>query len=259
MGDRDLRRPFDVALRAPHERNARACTEAAGHKEPPMPDLDAAVGSFAPYAVELAKNIAATSAYYQREEYKKDSFAKGKELHKKLVEDFKKLDEQQAKLGEAVTAWRKAHAPDASKLEEGQKVMYASLDDARTLMHGVIERKDAAALKENIAKLEKSVEALKAFGAANVTDPWSKITAPAFESFLKAAKEAEAKTTDKGTEVEPFLALVNTFSALIESRHRALTRSLVAKGQANEPRGGMADPHSPRLPRAKEELPAAPQ
>ena len=259
-GDPMSRKPFDMTMRAPHERNARGCSAAAGLKEPAMPEVDAALATFGPYAVELAKNIAAAQNYYAREEYKKDKepFAKGKELHKKLVEDFKKLDEQQAKLGEAVAAWRKGHAPDASKLDEGQKVMHASFEDARTLIHGVIERKDAAALKENIAKLEKSVEALKAFGTANAADPWAKITAPAFDGFLKAAKEAEAKTSDKGTEVEPFLALVNTFNALIESKHRALTRSLVAKGQTNEPRSGIADPHGGRMPKPKDEQPASP-
>jgi hypothetical protein len=45
---------------------------------------------------------------------------------------------------------------------------------------------------------------------------------------------------------------VNTFSALIESKHRALTRSLVAKGQTNEPRG-MMDPHGPRAPKQRGE------
>ena len=45
-----------------------------------MGDVDAALAAFAPFAVELAKDIATAQNYYQREEYKKDSFAKGKEL-----------------------------------------------------------------------------------------------------------------------------------------------------------------------------------
>ena len=253
-GDPMGRKPFDMTMRAPHERNARSCSAAAGLKDPAMPDVDAALAAFAPYSLELAKTITAAQNYYTREEYKteKEPFAKGKEFHKKLTDDFKKLDELQSKLGDAVSAWRKGHVADPAKFEEGQKLVTTSLEDARVLMHGVMEKKDAAVLKENTAKLEKSLEALKAFSAANAADPWGKLTALGFEGFLKAAKDAEAKTTDKGTESEPFLALVNSFTNLIESKHRAFTRSLIAKGQTTDPKSVMA-PHGAAPAKVKEE------
>ena len=70
------RRPLDFAMRAPHERNARACTAAAALKEPAMGDVDLAVGAYAPFAVDLAKDISAANNYYTRGEYKDDAFAK---------------------------------------------------------------------------------------------------------------------------------------------------------------------------------------
>ncbi len=227
------RRPFDMAMRAPHERNARACTAAASLKDPAMPAVDAAIGEFAPYAVELAKNIAAAQAYYQREEFKKDKFEKGQELHKKLTEDFKKLDDMSAKVGDAIAAWRKEHPADTSKMEEGQKTALAAFEEARGVMIALVGAKkpDPAAFKEALGKLEKSIEAVKTFAAGHAADPWPKIMTPAFEGFLKASKEAGDKLTDKGLEPDAFLTMVTSFTSVIEAKHRALTRSLVTRPQ----------------------------
>lgn len=229
------RRPFDMGVRAPHERNARACSAAAALKDPPMPAVDDAISQFAPFAVDVAKNIAAAQNYYQREEHKKDGFAKGKELHKKLLEDFRKLDELSGKVGEAIAAWRKDHPASLEKLDEGQKHAVTAFEEARTLMLGVADKKiDAAAFKEGVAKVEKASEALKAFGTANATDAWPKIMTPALDTFLKAAKEAEGKM-EKGIDPDTYLSLVTSFTALIESKHRALTRSLISRGQTADP------------------------
>ena len=157
------RRP-DFALRMPHERNARACTIAAGLKEPSMGDVDTAMGAYAPFAFELAKDVTVAAQYYQREEYKKDAFAKGKELDKKLREGFAKLDEMQDKMHAAIFAWHKDHAPDASKMGDGEKLARATLDDAREVFMLVAMKKaEGEAWKSALAKLDKSVDALKAY------------------------------------------------------------------------------------------------
>lgn len=232
----DMRRPYDIAMRAPHDRNARACTVAAGLKDFAMPDVDAALAAFAPFAVELAKNIGAASLYYQREEYKKDSFEKGKEYHKKLVADFAKLDELSDKLGAAIAAWHKDHPMDAAKADEGQKLAEAAFADAREILVGVLPKKiDAGAHKERVAKLEKSIEALKTFGTSNAQDVWSKNLGPSLDAFLKTVKESEAKVTEKGVQQDAFLGLITGFTSVIEAKYRALTRALIAKGQTIEP------------------------
>lgn len=228
-GERDPRRPFDIGLRAPHERNARACTVAAGHKDPAMPEVDAAVGAFAPYAVELAKNIAAAQTYYQREDYKKDSFAKGKELHKKLVEDFGKLDELSDKLGAAVEKWRKEHPSDPSKLDEPAKLARAAFDDARGVMLAMLSTKKLD--KALVEKSDKAAAALKDYGAAHATDPWAKILNPTLEGFSKAVKEASEKAGDKAVDNDGYLSLVNAFTAIVEAHQRAVSRALIAKSQ----------------------------
>ena len=234
-------RPFDFALRAPHERNARACTAALALKEPVMAGVDEALAVFGPYAVELAKDIATATSYYQREEYKKDSFAKGKDLHKKLLEEFAKLDEQEEKLAAALDTYRKAHVADPAKMDEGEKVAVATFEDARRVVMILAEKKaDPAAHKANVEKLDKSVEALKTFSASHASDNWSKIMAAPFEAFLRASKEA--KVTDKGVGAEDYLNLVTSFTSLVEARQRGLQRAMITKGQVTQlnPAQGMA-------------------
>ena len=253
------RRMADMGLRAPHERNARACTVAAGLKEPAMPDVDAALKDFAPFALELSRNIAAASVYYQREEFTKDKFEKGKELHKKLVADFAKLDELSDKLAVAVNAHREKNPVDMSKLEEGEKAVVQAYTDARAIVGLLLTKKiDAAAYKTAIANIEKSVEAVKAVSTKNTNDVWTKITVPSLEAFLKSARDAEGKITDKGLPSDAFLQLVNTFTAVIEGKHRALSRSLIAKGQTVEPRGAPGLNGRGPTPGAHPELPKDP-
>jgi Protein of unknown function (DUF3829) len=230
-------RPFDFALRAPHERNARACTAAVGLKEPAMAGVDEALAAYAPFAVELAKDIAAATSYYQREEYKKDAFAKGKELHKKLLEEFGKLDEQQSKLAAAVDAYHKDHVPDATKMEEGEKTVSEALADARKVVIVLAEKKvDVAAYKANVEKLEKSVETIKTFSTAHPTDMWSKMMMGPFDAFVHAAKEA--KVTEKGFGSEDFLNLITNFTNLIEIRQRGLQKALNSRSQTAMPAPG---------------------
>ncbi len=226
-------RPFDFALRAPHERNARACTAAMGLKEPAMPGVDEALAAFGPFSVELAKDIATATSYYQREEYKKDGFARGLELHKKLLEEFGKLDEQQDKLGAALDAYRKAHVPDPTKADEGEKITSDTFENARKVVMVLTEKKvDLAAYKANVDRLDKSVEALKTFSSAHASDTWSKIMAAPFEAFSRAAKDA--KVTEKGVNAEDFLNLVPNFTGIIEARQRGLQRAMITKGQVTQ-------------------------
>lgn len=228
VGSGTPRAPFEMALRAPHERNARACTAAAAMKEPAMDGVDAAVAEMGPFAVDLAKAIVTANSYYQKEEYKADKFAKGKEMHKKLVEDFKKFDELYAKLADSVDAYKKAHPMTTT--DEGEKLTQAALDDARSVLFGLLPAKvDVEAFKAATAKLEADVEALKTFGKGQPTDPWSKIMAPALDAYARAAKGASEKLTAKGVDNEQFLTLVTGMTSLIESRHRAFTRALVAR------------------------------
>lgn len=228
------RRPMNIGLRAPHERHARACTVAVSLKNPAMPEVDEVLAEYAPFASDLAKNIAAAMNYYHREEYKKDKFEKGKELHKKLLEGFEKLDAHSEKLGAAVAAWHAAHPPDLANAGEGQKAAIAALEDARALMILLHSKTvDVAAAKAALEKLEKSTAEFKTYSTSHATDPWAKIMMPAFEKFIAEVKAAEPKLTDKGiTSPELHLPVITKFVALVEGKQRSLSRTLTTKQQA---------------------------
>jgi hypothetical protein len=225
-------RRSDFLLRAPHERNARACTAAVALKDPAMGDVDTAAAAFAPFAVELAKDITTAYQYYQHEEYKKDAFAKGKELDKKLREGFAKLDDLSDKLGTSLIAWRKAHPADTSKMDDGEKLSRAALDDARDAYMLVMTKKaDGDAWKAALDKLDKSIDATKKYATDHTTDVWVKIMSGAFDAFEKTAKDSKV-TADKTFEPEAVLTFVSNFTGLIEARQRAISRSSMAKAQA---------------------------
>ncbi len=234
---------FDFA-RAPYERNARACSAAAALKEPAMGDVDGALKEYAPLAVELAKDIVAANTYYSKEEYKKDSFEKGKTLHKKLVEEFGKLEELHDKVGKALDAWRKEHPADLSKADEGQKIGSALIEDGKGLILAIVPKKpDMEAYKAAAAKLGTDSEALKTHAQGAPTDPWAKIMITPVDVFARTAKEGEGKVDSH--DAETYLSLVNGFVGIVEARQRALSRSMQ--------RGASAVPGMPPI-----QLPAAP-
>jgi Protein of unknown function (DUF3829) len=235
-------RRFDFA-RAPYERNARACSAAAALKEPAMGDVDGALKEFAPLAVELAKDIVAANTYYAKEEYKKDSFEKGKALHKKLVEEFGKLDELHDKVGKALDAWRKEHPADLSKAEEGQKLGNSVIEDGKALILAIVPKKpDMEAYKAASAKLNTDFEALKTHAQGAPTDAWGKIMVTPLDVFVRTAKEGEGKV--ESHDPETYLSLVNGFVGVVEARQRALSRSMQKAGSVP----GMPPMQMPAVP-----------
>lgn len=215
----------------PYERHARSCTVAAGIKTPPAPGLDEVLAEYAPYAVQLSKDIAAANAYYGKEEFKGDSFAKGKELHKKLTDGFAKLDEMQKKLGDALNGFKDKNKPDTSKDTEGQKLASAAVTDARDAMVLLTgDAVDAGKVKEELDALEKGIAALKKYGDEHKDDAWARITAPSLETFHKEAKRV-AETPDlKATSPDDLLQLVTYFTRVLESQNRGLTRQVSGGG-----------------------------
>jgi hypothetical protein len=215
----------------PYERHARSCTVAAGIKTPAAPGLDEVLAEFAPYAVQLSKDIAAANSYYAKEEFKGDSFAKGKELHKKLTDGFAKLDELQKKLGDALHGFTDKNKPDASKYTEGQKLANAGVEVAHDTMHLLTgEAVDAGKVKEKVTALDKAIADLKKYGEDHKDDAWARIVAPSLESFQKEAKRVSELADLKTTPPDDLLALVTNFTRVLESQNRGLTRQVSGGG-----------------------------
>lgn len=218
----------------PYERHARSCTVAAGIKSPAAPGLDEVLAEFAPWAVQLSKDIAAANSYYAKDEHKADSFAKGKELHKKLTDGFAKLDEMQKKLGDSLAKFKDGNKPDASKYSDGQKLANTAVDLARDAMVALVaDPADAAKAKEKLDALEKSVAELKKFGDEHKDDAWTRIVAPSLETFHKEAKRVAELPDLKAPPPDDLLQLVTFFTRVLESQNRGLTRQVSGAGVAD--------------------------
>lgn len=237
-----------ASMRAPHERNARSCSVAAGLRTPPVEGLDAVLAEFAPFAVQLAKDLTAASVYYQREQHKEDQFAKGKEYHTKLLAHFEKLDKLHGKLGEEIAKWREAAPPPVDKEPEApaeqtdkDKEMAVQNAEARRLGNAAFRESrevmlmlasaepDTAAVKEKLAKVTEATEALKKFGSENKENTWPKIMVASLEAFIKAFKDRSE--ADELKDPSARIELINMTTRLIEARHRALTRAFMTRGR----------------------------
>ena len=115
----------------------------------------------------------------------------------------------------------------------------------------------AAARQHAVHQRRQRVEAgiavfigLEPEAAAHPADAWAKVLVPSLEAFAKTAKDL--KVTDKGVTADELLSVSTGFTSVIEANERALSRSLVAKGQTNEAaRPAAAAPAASAAPTAK--------
>lgn len=229
----------DKRLRSiPYERFARSCTVAAGIKTPAGGDLDTVLTDYAPFVVDLAKNLSAANMYYQKEDFKTDDFAQGKTLHQKIVDGFKKLDEFQKKLDAALTDFKSKNAYDQTKWTDTEKLSFAAQDASRDVfLDFEADKLDAAKLKADVEKADAANNALKKWGDdhKDTNDPFVRIVAPSIDIFVKQAKdmsEKDAKTLTPGETV----ALTTYFTRILEGNNRAVTRAL-AEAEGGAPGG----------------------
>ena len=238
----------------PYDRFARSCTVAAGIKVPETPEFDAVMAEYAPYIVQLSKDLGAANMYYQREDFKTDEFAKGKEFHGKLVEGFKKLDELQKKLGAALADFKSKNAYDTKEWGDSQKLSFAAMDASRDLFLDFgAEKLDLAKLKVDYDKAELANGALKKWGEdhKDSNDPFMRIVVPAIEIMLKQCKEMMEKPDTKAPIPSDVVALTTYFTRVLEANNRSVTRLLAER----EAPPGVQGERTPRLPEGHPGMP----
>ena len=243
----------DRRLRSiPYERFARSCTVAAGIKTPAGGDLDTVLTDFAPYVVQLSKDLSTANMYYQKEDFKTDDFAQGKQLHQKILDGFKKFDDFQKKLDAALTDFKTKNAYDQSKWTETEKLSFTAQDAARDVFVDFeADKLDTAKVKADADKLDAANGALKKWGDdhKDSNDPFVRIVAPSIDIFVKQAKdmaEKDPKTLTPGETV----ALTTYFTRILEGNNRAVTRALAEAeggGGAGSPPMLRGDKVRPRM------------
>ncbi len=210
----------------PFSRLIQGCKQAGNAKDFPAAELDPVLKEFMDYAQPLATTLQEASAYYAKEGFKDDSFAKGKEYHKTLTDGFAKLDEQLGKLKAAADKFTAANPIDKSAAEESQKLGDAAMADATALLLAFDTKPvDTAKANEAVKKLEASFGALKAYGEANKDkrDPWATAMVPPISSYLENAKTLAAKDP---AEIKPsnITNLISLWDRVQKQSYSALQR-----------------------------------
>lgn len=236
----------------------KQCSMLVNMKEPDGGPLDAVAAEYAPFVTELGKNLTDASMYYQQELYKNDAFAKGKELHAKIVEAFGKLDELQAKMLGALRDFEQKQPIDRSAWTESQKLSNAFTVAAISFFMNVNGPKlDWKAAKDDLAKVDEALKALQAFkagkdegGKDHAADPFMKLVLVPAEQF---AQQAHA-TFDAGKEKDKLvpaegIALTNFIDRLLMNDHSAMLLSIGASP------GVFPDKMRPRVPGGRPGMP----
>jgi hypothetical protein len=172
---------------------------------PPNATLDAAGAEYAKNASALQPLITDAEKYYEHKDYKDDKFAKGKDLHTKLVPAFKAFDaaaENLDKLLDEITKPLSQRLLARIEREDGKKFLYHrrnTMMAARALADSGDDREiDFAPYNTAYLAFEKAFGDLKTYGDANkksLDDPksperQSQMTSSSnYDSFAHAAEE----------------------------------------------------------------------
>jgi len=239
-------KPMFQPNRLPYQRYVHSCTLAKNVPGAEDPKIDDPLKTYEEYVSGLNKLLQQASQYYQRKEYEKDQFVKGKDLHKQLTESFAKLDERIDAFGAAVVEWRKGLAKIPDKLDASGDIALGALGDARQLTISMIGKgADAAALKPTIDKLGEDANKLDQEGQSNAQAAFPRMVTPTLRAFVQTATEAHGALEKK--EIGPVLTykVTATFTALSEACNRGITRHLYTAARGAGPGGPGAGPPRP--------------
>lgn len=171
--------------------------------EPSLPDLEAAGKAYVSALNAVLPLVKDANKYYDEEDYKDDKFAKGMELHPKLVEAFNTFSEADAKLRGLVKAENEgllARELVRIEKEDGRKLRFLSkniMAHAKTLMvaadHEAFEELDLDELTKALTAFDAALTETETYAAAHKKEAGSVMM---YSGFTSAAtdlkKEAKA-------------------------------------------------------------------
>ncbi len=161
-------------------RDPSGCKEGATKSatlEPSLPDLEAAGKAYLTALDGVLPVVKEAYTYYDEDNYKDDAFAKGMELHPKLVAAFKAFDEADLKLRDLVKVENEAlfeRQLARIEKEEGRKLKFLSknvMAHAKKLLnaaqHESFETLDLEKLTTELEAYEKAVDEAKTYADAH--------------------------------------------------------------------------------------------
>lgn len=191
----------------------RAAVTKANQLPPNDEKLEKAAENFATAIVELDEIVDEAHEYYDHKNYRDDKWAKGKEMHPKLMTAFKKFGSANAELHQTLDAITKPLAKRTlARIEriEGKKFRYhrkAVLNSARDLVEagdpvGDDDDVDAELVQSAFGEFDKALEGLKTYGDANANDlegrnnPSWPLAKSNYTSFVSAAASYSKKAKE---------------------------------------------------------------
>jgi hypothetical protein len=243
MGGREMgldpRRPMPLRPMA-WVRHVRSCSIAKNLREPAAPELDERLKSYDDYASKLTRLFNDAHRYFSRKEFERDSFEKGKQLHKDLLAELGRLDAELAALGKTVTGWRASRGALPEELDKGGELGTAMVTQAHAFFQLLVAQPlDLAAARGGLDALRAAGEALE----QRQTDEQGKEEAhvkqlgPKVKPLLAAAERALAplKDKDKKAPATSFGPLALTMADLVEIDHRAVAQLVRKRGETSAP------------------------
>ncbi|MFO0616706.1 MAG: DUF3829 domain-containing protein [Polyangiaceae bacterium] len=247
-----------------YQQYTKYCQLLASTKEPASPQLDALMPEYAPLVTELAKDLTEASMYYQQATYKSDDFAKGRELHKKILDAFGKLDAIQVKVLAALADLESTQPIDRSAWTESQKLSNAFNTAAfGYFLHVNGPTLDWKAAKEDLTKIDAALKAFSDYkaqkddaGNDHARDPFVQRCLANAEQFAQLAHTMYDEGKDQNRVVPAQgIALTNFVDRLISNDSAAMglsfgvgPQSFTDKGRLRMPGGRPGSPMRARPP-----------
>lgn len=186
--------------------NCQKNVQAALQQQPALEPLDGAARSYAQALIALAPLVDEAHKYYERENYKDDGFAKGKQMHAPLVQAMQAFDAASQSFASALeTENDKLLAEELKQIEktEGRKLLYwrmLTMAEAKQLANLLSEDSfDLNQATAQLAEFEQAADELAAYAKVHKNElptAWSFMDS-AVENFRIAAKERVRRVRDK--------------------------------------------------------------
>ena len=229
--------------RLPFEHHLRACSSAKALAKGTYPEMDGALGAFDEHGSVVARALGDAARYYARQEYERDDFEKGRELHTKLSDELAKFEEHHTALVKVYATWFPTLDPveEASKLDAGGKIAQQAVAAARRLALAYVgndlpEPSVGAPLVEKVEALTASLDKTRSDDPAA---SHARLVAPKLRALLEEVAHAKSGAFD---EHRRYL-IGAAFAAVADADQRSLTL-LLGGGQ---PFGALGRPKLPEL------------
>lgn len=185
---------------------AKGVQEAAA-MEPHQAELEAASMAYVKAVTTLEPMLKEADDYYEQENYKDDKFAKGKEMHPKLLaawKEFNTADTSLRNIVQTINDERQLAELKDVEQKEGKKARYHILNTmllAKPLLasEGEVDmaKIDVAKVQEQITAYEKAVKDLEDYAAAHSDERIDSFLVNNAKNFLVTAKALMRRVRDK--------------------------------------------------------------